>query len=118
MTNSGINRHALSDDAALITAGWTLDDNNALEMVDTIMRAQAEGYRFIIIDMCDLEFLSSAGVGAILGTVETNRESGGDIILCNLNESVQHILVVLDLADYLTIEPDLDAAVTRCAAQS
>ena len=118
MTDKGITRRALNDDTALITAGWTLDNNNAHEMVDAITLAQADGYRFIIIDMRDLEFLSSAGVGAILGTVETNRELGGDIVLCNLSEGVQHVLTVLDLVDYLTIVSNMDVAVSQCTVKS
>jgi len=118
VTDSNINRRTLNDDTVLITAGWTLDNNNAHEMVDAIMLAQADGYKFIIIDMRDLEFLSSAGVGAILGTVETNREAGGDIVLCNLSEGVQHVLTVLDLVDYLTIVPNMDVAVSRCTAKT
>ena len=50
-----------------------------------------------------LEFLSSAGVGSMLGTVEVSREMGGDIVLCGPSEKIVHILEVLDLCDYLTI---------------
>lgn len=91
-----------------------LDNNNAHEMVDVITTAQTSGYRYIILDMTDVEFLSSAGVGSILGTVESSRERGGDIILCNLAEPILHILGILDLGEYLTIHPNQEAALARC----
>ena len=54
--------------------------------------------------MTRLEFLSSAGIGSIVGTVALFREREGDIILTNVGPKIKHILDVLDLADYLTVE--------------
>ena len=58
---------------------------------------------YIVIDMSELQFLSSAGIGSILGTVELFRERGGDIVLTNVGNKIMHILDVLNLAEYLTI---------------
>jgi anti-anti-sigma factor len=85
-----------------------LDNSNAHEMSDAIGRAQSQGHKYIVVDMAKLEFLSSAGVGSIIGSVESSRETGGDIILCNLRESVMHVLSVLDLTEYLTIVQTMD----------
>jgi anti-anti-sigma factor len=87
----------------VLDPGKSLDNTNAHQMVEAIASAQAGGYRHIIVDMTHLEFLSSAGVGAILGTVETSREHGGDIILSGASTNITHVLKVLDLVDYLTI---------------
>ncbi|MEW6413157.1 MAG: STAS domain-containing protein [Candidatus Zixiibacteriota bacterium] len=106
-----ITQNVLSDDTIVINPGSVLDNNNAHHMVDIISRAQSMGYHFIMIDMSQLQFISSAGVGSILGAVETSRENGGDIVLCNVSESVLHILRVLDLTDFLTIRDDIDHAV-------
>ncbi|UCG61670.1 MAG: STAS domain-containing protein [Candidatus Zixiibacteriota bacterium] len=105
---------SMSGGAALLQPGKTLDNDNAHEMVEAITNAQAGGHKFIIIDMRDLEFISSSGVGSILGSVEVARESGGDVILCNVSESIQNILNVLDLMDYLTVADDREAAQERC----
>ena len=110
MTDLIINHKKISGEIMSLDAGKTLDNNNAHLMVDAITDAQAAGFNFIIIDMSDLEFISSAGVGSILGTVEESREKGGDIILCHVSPTIMHILKVLDLADYLTIKTDRAAA--------
>jgi len=117
MSNQGISQRPLKDDTLVICPGKTLDNNNAHEMVDIITTAQSRGFRFIILDLSALEFLSSAGVGSILGTVETSREAGGDIILCNVRESIIHVLTVLDLADYLTIKSDEAESLTVCGVR-
>ncbi|MFZ5980034.1 MAG: STAS domain-containing protein [Candidatus Zixiibacteriota bacterium] len=101
----------------VITTGRVLDNNNAHEMVQVITSAQEQGYKFIVIDMTSLEFISSAGVGSFLGTVETSREAGGDIILCHAREEIMHVFQVLDLIDYLTIKNSLDEAKTLCVQE-
>ena len=114
LNNVHIDQRSVNDDTLVVTPHKTLDNNNAHEMVDIITSAQARGYRFIVMDMSQLEFLSSAGVGSILGTVEISREAGGDIILCGVPETIMHVLQVLDLSDYLTIKPDQQQALAVC----
>jgi anti-anti-sigma factor len=108
----------LSDDTCLIVTGSMLDNSNAPDMLAAIARASGNGYRRIIVDMSVLEFLSSAGVGAILGSVEEIREMGGDIVLCGLSPTIRHVLDVLDLSSYLTIVPNRERAVQVVAGTS
>jgi len=108
----------LKDDTLLINPGRVLDNNNAHEMVEIITKAQEGGYKFIIVDLAQLEFLSSAGVGSILGTIEISREAGGDIILCNLRPTIFHVLEVLDLVDYLTVREDTKEAASVCGIEA
>ncbi len=114
MTTGKPHTETLGGNSILITAGQALDNSNAHLMVDAITSAQAGGVKNIIIDMTDLEILSSAGVGAILGTIETSREAGGDIILCHVSDNIRHVLDVLDLTDFLTIADTREQANARC----
>ena len=117
MTDDLFAKRALKDDVLTIDTGEMLDNNNAHEMVASINVTLEEGYRHIILDMSNLEFLSSAGVGSILGTVEIARESGGDIILCDASPTIIHVLEVLDLADYLTVMASLGEAAAACGVE-
>lgn len=99
------------DDTLVITTGVSLDNNNAHEMVEAILSAQQRGFTRIVIDMRALEFLSSAGVGSILGTMEASRDAGGDIIMCNVSENIMHVFSVLDLSEFLTIVESREVAV-------
>lgn len=117
MKEGSIRQRQLKDDTLVIIPGKTLDNNNAYEVVDIITTAQARGFRYIIMDMSSVEFLSSAGVGSILGTVETSRQAGGDIILCNVHESIMHVLNVLDLAEYLTVKIDEHESLAACGTK-
>ena len=87
-----------------------LDNTNACEMTEAFKAANAAGYRHVILDMSEVCFISSTGVGCILGALGTFRSRGGDIVLCNLQGRIMHILEVLDLCNYLSIASDVAAA--------
>ena len=108
-----ISKERIDESSVLINPGRALDNSNAHEMSESIEGSLADGYKYIIIDMKDMEFLSSAGVGSILGSIEASREAGGDIVLRNVPQRVLHILEILDLCDYLTIKTG-DAADKVC----
>ena len=107
-------QQTLKDDTILIYPGKILDNSNAHEMVEALDEIRNKGFAYVIIDMSELEFLSSAGVGSILGNIEVFRENGGDIIICNTSGDISHVLQVLDLTDYLTIKEDQKEAVAFC----
>ncbi len=114
MEKCSLDHRVVHDDMLLINPGKTLDNSNAHEMVQVLTGAQADGFRFVIIDLTTLEFLSSAGVGSLLGSVDLFREQGGDIILCNVPTPIMHILTVLDLAEFFTVRPNEREAAVAC----
>jgi stage II sporulation protein AA (anti-sigma F factor antagonist) len=112
-----IQQRTIDEHTTVINPGRKLDNSNAHEITEVINKAQTDGNRYIILDMSELEFLSSAGVGAILGTVGAARDMGGDIILCGLSQRIRHILEILDLCDYLTIRQSEDEARSYCSVE-
>ncbi len=117
MSETTIKKYLLKDDIIVINPGLILDNNNVHEMVEMITEAQSNSHKFIIIDMSELEFISSAGVGSILGTVQVSREAGGDIIICNASDTILHIFEVLDLKDYLTFVSNEAEAKQFCSIE-
>jgi anti-anti-sigma factor len=114
MQTSPFEYKVLHDDVLVINPGRTLDNSNAHEMVQALTGAHADGYRHVILDMAALEFLSSAGVGSLLGNVDLFREQGGDLILCHVPGPIMHILTVLDLGEFFTIKPNEREAAVAC----
>jgi len=118
MSDAVFVKQALQDNVLRIDTGKVLDNNNAHKMVAAIVEALEAGYHYIILDMSILDFLSSAGVGSILGTVEMAREAGGDIVLCNASPTILHVLEVLDLSDYLTFKANQKEAAALCGIEA
>jgi anti-anti-sigma factor len=109
-----IARRQVGESVIVISPEKVLDNNNAHEMREAIVQAQSEGCKYVILNLSKLDFISSAGVGAILGSVETSRGMGGDIILCHASAKIRHIFEILDLCDFLTIVEDEEAALGLC----
>lgn len=100
--------------SVIIRVSEILDNTNAHEMSEAFNAARAAGCTRVILDMSEVCFISSTGVGCILAAVNTFRRLGGDIILTGLQERITRILEVLDLCQYLTVAVDVEAASRIC----
>lgn len=100
----------LGDMALLLRPATLLDNYSAPEMIEILKEALRGNVRYVIVDMEQVEFISSAGVGALIGNVEAFRARGGDLIICSASPTVLHVFAVLDLTDYVTIRPSVKEA--------
>ncbi len=62
-----------------------------------------EGVTELILDLKDLEYISSAGLRVLLGMAQT-MEKQGDMKVTNPNEAVMDVFSVTGFDDILTIE--------------
>lgn len=58
-------------------------------------RVRAESKRQIVLDFSLLEYISSAGLGVLMGLIEEVRGEGGDIKLAELPDKIFHVLDLL-----------------------
>lgn len=70
----------------------------------------AAGKFTILLDCHGLNYISSAGLGAIMGLIETVRENKGDILLCSLQENVYAIFDTLGFTQLYRVFPSEDEA--------
>ncbi len=75
----------------------------------------AKGQFTILINCQDLNYISSAGLGAIMGLIETVRENGGDILLCSLQENVHAIFETLGFTQLYRVFPGEEQALSAVA---
>lgn len=69
-----------------------------------------EGRFTILLNCRELNYISSAGLGAIMGLIETVRENQGDILLCNLQENVFSIFDTLGFTQLYRVFPSEEDA--------
>ena len=71
---------------------------HTVETFDSALRAVLDGGRFaIVINAAALAYVASAGLGALIGTIEEIRENGGDLRICELSDSVAAIFEMVGL---------------------
>jgi len=70
-----------------------------------IQRAMDDRRYRIVVSGSGLKYIASAGLGALMGTIEEIRANGGDIRLADLNETVRNIFEILGFNHLYRIFP-------------
>ena len=70
-----------------------------------IQKALVEKRFKIVVNCAGLNYIASAGLGAIMGAIEEIRGNGGDLRLANLNETVLNIFEILGFNHLYRIYP-------------
>ena len=80
------------DEGELQVSGW-IDANNAPEF-QKLLEQQAERFDHIVLDLKDLEYISSAGLRALRVLHVKMRDKGGRVVIKNVREDVKSVFVV------------------------
>ena len=91
------------DGARLFQLSGDLDTKGALVIEDLIEQLVEDNWMKVILDFEKVTFVSSAGVGVLLGLVSTIREKGGDVFFVNLSPKVKSVFGLLNLDDYFKV---------------
>ena len=65
----------------------------------------------VIVDLTDLEYVSSAGAGVLIAALSEAKEHRGEIVLLNARESVKEVFDLLGLTQLFKMTDDRDEAV-------
>lgn len=104
-------KHAGS--AVVICAHGVAGMNDAESMQTVIEDLADKQTTIIILDMSDLDFICSAGLGAIITGYLRLRHCGGDIRLVNPNSSIQHLLETTRLTRLFSVFSTVDIALAQ-----
>ena len=94
----------------IVVVGGELDVYTAPKLRDTITELLAAGVYAIVIDMRDVEFLDSSGLGVLVSALKKVRAHDGSLqLICNQNR-VLKIFRITGLAEVFVIHESVDAA--------
>ncbi|HJW44658.1 MAG TPA: STAS domain-containing protein [Geothrix sp.] len=102
------------DVAVLLPAGF-INAHTVREFEEALEGLVQEGRYTILLNCKELNYISSAGLGAIMGLIETVREHGGDILLSNLQDNVFAIFDTLGFTQLYRVFSDEDQALAAAA---
>ena len=89
-------------DKLTYTVSGRLDTNTSPALNDDIA-ASLGGVKELVMDIRDLEYISSAGVRVLLSAYKVMKKQG-TMVLRNVPEIVHNVLSVTGLLDFFTIE--------------
>ncbi|MCR4820560.1 MAG: STAS domain-containing protein [Elusimicrobiales bacterium] len=78
-------------------------DTSTSPQLDEELKKSLSGVKSLILNLKELEYLSSAGLRIILSAQKTmNRQ--GKMKICNVNDAIMEVFDMTGFADILTIE--------------
>ncbi|HWJ46501.1 MAG TPA: STAS domain-containing protein [Candidatus Udaeobacter sp.] len=78
---------------------------------DSVRNLIAEGKKKIVLNLADVDYIDSSGVGELVGAFTTVRNAGGELKLLNLTQKVHDVLHVTKLYTVFDIRDDEFTAV-------
>jgi anti-sigma B factor antagonist len=85
------------------------DESNALR--EQVKKMLAEGKKKIVLDMGNVTYIDSAGLGALVAAHHSARTQGATLKLSNLGQKFQEILQVTKLLTVFDVYPSEAAAI-------
>lgn len=73
---------------------------------DAVRKLVADGKKKIILNLAEVDYIDSSGVGELVGSFTTVRNAGGELKLLNLSQKVHDVLHVTKLYTVFDIRDD------------
>lgn len=80
-------------------------------------RALKEGRKNLVLNLADVSFIASSGIGGLLVLIEEFREAGLSIRFASLSTAVDSVVKLLNLHNFMTIDADETAAVAAVGSR-
>ncbi|MEY3405473.1 MAG: STAS domain-containing protein [Cyclobacteriaceae bacterium] len=89
--------------AEVLSVNGEIDASSSIDLDQAILSCVQDGAKKILVDMTQLSYISSAGLGVFMSYLEELKEKKIRMIICGLNSRVAHTFNLLGLADLLEI---------------
>ena len=103
--------HEKNGEILMITIKGRLDAATADEADNTIKKVMEEGFRRVLFNLNDLEYLSSGGLRVILVVAKDIKRKEGELVLCSLHQFVKEIFEVSGFDSLIPIEETIESGV-------
>ena len=88
----------------------SLEGENSERFKEKIRATIAEGRRNLVVDLRQVEFIDSSGLGALISALKILRASGGDLRLACPSEAVRSVLELTRLLRVFDVHPEAESA--------
>lgn len=96
---------------AVVTISGRIDSATSTEFEAALQDAIAKGKRNLILDMSQVEFLSSSGLRVLVTTLKTLRKTGGDICIAQPSQRARDAIDIAGLDVLFKSFDDREAAI-------
>lgn len=83
-----------------------LDSANTNNLRRDILDTINDGVKVILLDLQDITFMNSSGLGALVATLKAVKAEGGELALCSLSDQVRIIFELSRMERIFKVFPD------------
>ena len=102
-----------SDQISIVSIAGSIDALTADQITGCIDERISSGEKHLVFDLSEVEFMSSAGLRAILGALKQTRQAGGDLYLAGAQRGVAGILRLSGFSKILKVYDSVDNAIAQ-----
>jgi anti-sigma B factor antagonist len=96
---------------AVVALRGRLDTNTSVTLEEELLNLAGEKSRRIVIDLSELDFISSSGLRVLLSAGKKSKTVNGGIVLCALDEHVKQVFDVAGFTMLFNMYPSQEEAV-------
>jgi anti-sigma B factor antagonist len=93
-----------------LDAAGDLDLDTAPKLLTEVVRQLEAGAKELVIDLTELAFIDSSGLGTLVGCWRRAQQAGATLVVANPNEDVSMTLEITGLDQILPIRDEKQAA--------
>ena len=82
---------------------------------ECVVAAAIKNNSLVVVDLINVEFMDSSGLGAVIGCYKATQESGG-MALCSVHEDVKEVFKLTHMDRIFDIHVDFETCVNSKAA--
>lgn len=97
-------------DVCVVHLGEEITCDNHRKFADTIDGILDEGTMDVVLDLSNVNYITSRGLGTIVGAYTVLKRRGGNLVLAGANDEVLRSLAITRLDKVLTLVPSRAAA--------
>jgi len=88
----------------------TLDEGSTL-LRDTIKQLASQGQKHVLLNLSEVHYIDSSGIGELVSAFTTMRDQGGELKLLNLTRKVHDLIQITKLHTVFDIKDDEASAI-------
>ena len=102
-----------SDQISIVSITGSIDALTADQITGCVDEQINSGEKYLIIDLSEVEFMSSAGLRVILGALKETRKQSGDLYIAGARAGVERVLKMSGFSKILKIYDNVDNAIAQ-----
>ncbi len=105
-----IQSHPDRKGTAIVTPFGPIDSDTYLDFSDAVQRLLAPETKGILLDLANVDYISSAGLGVLFTMKKFLKSNGGELVFCNMKPQIVRLFEIVNALPKETLFKSADEA--------